>query len=47
MNDFIDTVFGDRFISLTCNGGECLHVSQVPGYKVCRNIQHSACVMTL
>jgi hypothetical protein len=35
MNDLIDSIFGDPFISLSCEGGECLHVSQVPGYVVC------------
>ncbi|KAL5504214.1 ADP1 [Sanghuangporus vaninii] len=33
MNDLIDMFFGDNFIALTCNSGECLHYSQVPGYK--------------
>jgi hypothetical protein len=32
MNELIDSVFGDNFISLKCEGGECLHKSQVPGY---------------
>jgi hypothetical protein len=32
MNDLIETVFGDNYISLKCQGGECLHISQVPGY---------------
>jgi len=35
MNNLIDTIFGDAYISLTCEGGECLHYSQVPGYVVC------------
>ena len=34
MNDLIDQMFGDRFITLQCQGGECLHFSQVPGYVV-------------
>lgn len=34
MNDLIDSIFGDRYITLTCEGGECLHYSQVPGYVV-------------
>lgn len=34
MNDLILTIFGDPFISLQCDGGECLHYSQVPGYVV-------------
>ncbi|KIM40694.1 hypothetical protein M413DRAFT_446097 [Hebeloma cylindrosporum] len=32
MNDLIDQIFGDAYISLQCKGGECLHYSQVPGY---------------
>ena len=35
MNDLIDQMFGDRYITLQCQGGECLHYSQVPGYVVC------------
>lgn len=34
MNDLIDSIFGDAYITLTCEGGECLHYSQVPGYEV-------------
>ena len=34
MNDLIETFFGDRYITLQCQGGECLHYSQVPGYVV-------------
>ena len=34
MNDLILTFFGDKFITLQCEGGECLHYSQVPGYSV-------------
>ncbi|KAI9137916.1 hypothetical protein BKA69DRAFT_1127772 [Paraphysoderma sedebokerense] len=32
MNDLINQVFGDDFISLDCKSGECLHISQVPGF---------------
>ncbi|KAI0787590.1 hypothetical protein C8Q74DRAFT_1252688 [Fomes fomentarius] len=32
MNNLIETFFGDRYITLQCEGGECLHYSQVPGY---------------
>lgn len=32
MNDLILEMFGDNYISLTCEGGECLHFSQIPGY---------------
>ncbi|KAF9475974.1 hypothetical protein BDN70DRAFT_883068 [Pholiota conissans] len=30
MNQLIDQIFGDVFITLKCNGGECLHYSQAP-----------------
>ncbi|KAI0635999.1 hypothetical protein C8Q77DRAFT_1052354 [Trametes polyzona] len=33
MNDLISTFFGDSYITLQCEGGECLHYSQVPGYE--------------
>ncbi|KXN86065.1 putative ATP-dependent permease [Leucoagaricus sp. SymC.cos] len=32
MNELIDEMFGDTYITLECEGGECLHYSQVPGY---------------
>ncbi|KAI0080990.1 hypothetical protein K474DRAFT_1614475 [Panus rudis PR-1116 ss-1] len=32
MNELILTFFGDPHITLTCDSGECLHYSQVPGY---------------
>ncbi|KAF5359246.1 hypothetical protein D9756_003527 [Leucocoprinus leucothites] len=32
MNDLINSIFGDTYITLECQGGECLHYSQVPGY---------------
>ncbi|THH33239.1 hypothetical protein EUX98_g1004 [Antrodiella citrinella] len=32
MNELITTFFGDPYITLQCEGGECLHYSQVPGY---------------
>ena len=38
MNDLIDQIFGDPYIMVTCNGGECLHYSQVPGYVVCYSL---------
>lgn len=34
MNGLINSVFGDKYITLDCKGGECLHYSQVPGYVV-------------
>ena len=34
MNDLINSIFGDTYITLQCQGGECLHFSQVPGYVV-------------
>lgn len=35
MNELINSIFGDSYITLDCEGGECLHYSQVPGYVVC------------
>ncbi|KAJ7767188.1 hypothetical protein B0H16DRAFT_1789130 [Mycena metata] len=32
MNDLISEIFADPYITLDCLGGECLHLSQVPGY---------------
>ena len=32
MNDLISSIFGDRTITLKCRSGECLYVSDVPGY---------------
>jgi hypothetical protein len=34
MNQLINDIFGDNYISLICEGGECLHYSQVPGFIV-------------
>ena len=34
MNQLINDVFGDGFITLACEGAECLHYTQVPGYQV-------------
>jgi hypothetical protein len=34
MNGLINDIFGDGYITLQCEGGECLHFSQVPGYVV-------------
>jgi hypothetical protein len=36
MNKLINDMFGDGYITLQCEGGECLHYSQVPGYVVRR-----------
>ncbi|KAL4064615.1 hypothetical protein J3A83DRAFT_4273348 [Scleroderma citrinum] len=33
MNQLINDIFGDAYITLNCEGGECLHYSQVPGFK--------------
>ncbi|KAG0357734.1 ATP-binding cassette sub- G member 2 [Gamsiella multidivaricata] len=33
MNELIMTMFGDPAIYLKCNGGECLHYTQVPGFE--------------
>ena len=35
MDDLISAVFGDDSIFLSCNSGECLHYTMVPGFKVC------------
>ncbi|KAF8625236.1 hypothetical protein AX17_006902, partial [Amanita inopinata Kibby_2008] len=32
MNELINSIFGDGYITLECEVGECLHYSQVPGY---------------
>ncbi|KAF7423980.1 hypothetical protein PC9H_009280 [Pleurotus ostreatus] len=32
MNQLINDIFGDGYISLKCHGGECLHYSLVPGF---------------
>lgn len=37
MNDLISDTFGDPAIFLSCDGGECLHYSQVPGYIVSKS----------
>lgn len=34
MNQLINDIFGDNAITLKCDGGECLHYTQVPGYVV-------------
>ena len=34
MNQLINDIFGDGYITLECEGGECLYYSQVPGYIV-------------
>lgn len=34
MNDLILSVFGDKYITLHCDSGECLHYSEIPGYKL-------------
>lgn len=33
MNDLISAVFGDDSIFLSCNSGECLHYTMVPGFE--------------
>lgn len=38
MNGLIETFFGDSYITLNCESGECLHYSQVPGYTVCTTL---------
>ncbi|RLV89005.1 putative ATP-dependent permease [Spathaspora sp. JA1] len=34
MNDLIQSVFGDPYITLHCQSGECVHKSQIPGYEL-------------
>lgn len=34
MDDLILSVFGDESIFLSCNAGECLHYTMVPGFEV-------------
>ena len=43
MNSLIETFFGDKYITLKCKGGECLHYSQVPGYVVSSSLTSSMC----
>lgn len=33
MNTLINDIFGDEYITLRCNSGECLHYSAVPGFS--------------
>ncbi|KAF2402889.1 hypothetical protein EJ06DRAFT_580110 [Trichodelitschia bisporula] len=33
MNQLISDVFGDETITLSCDAGECLHETEVPGYE--------------
>lgn len=33
MNDLIQSVFGDPYITLQCKSGECVHKSESPGYN--------------
>ncbi|CAK9437344.1 uncharacterized protein LODBEIA_P17220 [Lodderomyces beijingensis] len=32
MNELIQSVFGDPYITLQCRSGECVHKSEIPGY---------------
>ncbi|GME96957.1 unnamed protein product [Ambrosiozyma monospora] len=34
MNDLIQNVFGDPYITLNCQSGECLHESEIPGFDL-------------
>lgn len=34
MNELISDIFGDPFITLECDSGECMHPTMVPGYVV-------------
>lgn len=33
MNQLINDIFGDSYITLNCQSGECLHYSMVPGFE--------------
>lgn len=41
MNNLINDIFGDTYITLMCDAGECMHYSQVPGFVV--SIHFSLC----
>jgi len=34
MSELIKSVFADKYITLKCHSGECLHYTQVPGFVV-------------
>ncbi len=34
MDDLILSVFGDSYITLHCDSGECIHYSEIPGYDI-------------
>ncbi|GAA98720.1 hypothetical protein E5Q_05408, partial [Mixia osmundae IAM 14324] len=34
MNNLINDIFGDSYITLNCESGECMHYSQVPGFRI-------------
>jgi ABC-type lipoprotein export system ATPase subunit len=34
MNQLINDIFGDEYITLKCTSGECMHASEVPGFVV-------------
>ncbi|KAK9451406.1 uncharacterized protein V1518DRAFT_408468 [Limtongia smithiae] len=36
MDELIQSVFGDDSITLSCNSGECMHYSELPGYEIPR-----------
>ncbi|KAK9477401.1 hypothetical protein V1514DRAFT_309256 [Lipomyces japonicus] len=37
MDDLIQSVFGDEYITLQCRSGECLHYSELPDYQIPQN----------
>lgn len=39
MNKLIADFFGDPYITLSCHSSECLHYSEIPGYKIPLPIQ--------
>ena len=34
MNQLINDIFGDEYITIDCKSGECMHASEVPGFVV-------------
>ncbi|AOA64102.1 Putative ATP-dependent permease [Komagataella phaffii CBS 7435] len=42
MNDLIQNVFGDPYITLHCQSGECLHKSEIPGFDIPHKRRHTS-----
>ena len=47
MNNLINDIFGDTYITLMCDAGECMHYSQVPGFVVSSYYRLQACLIEL